>query len=222
MEKNTQRDREYLKEQLHTLSKKPHIYEEAWAGNWAENTNVYRYYHDAQNDEFRVIAEKDIKTDLEQQTGIRLDDLRTTLMPMTKEFRSCKAYLVTELSFLHDDEGFSREAQLLKQIEDFRWGIPPGEYIRTRQPKQIYTTDLEKLNRGLATPPHILVAEEIVISTSIIVALTEFIQLTHRLILTASCTIFDGHVATTLIITKGSLILPPCFDQRLLFAGSAL
>ncbi len=87
LEKNTKRDREYLKEQLHTLSKQTPIYEEAWAGNWVEHTNVYRYCCDAQNDELRVATGNDIKTDLEQKTGIRLDDTRTAVFPLLREFR---------------------------------------------------------------------------------------------------------------------------------------
>lgn len=80
--------------------------------------------------------------------------------------------MITELSFIRDTDTFSNEIELLKQIEDFKWGMMPGDYVRSRRPRYAFVYDPSIINHGIPTPPHIELGDEIIQMFSL---LTEYL-----------------------------------------------
>jgi hypothetical protein len=178
----TQGGRKKLWENIRKLSKFSSRYEDAWAGDWAEHFNVYRYDFDPQQEELILVDEKDIKADLGRVSRIGLDGVRDQIPAITRSFSTVREKFVAELSFIADHSQFSGETKLLNQIEEFQWGSKPGEYIRSRRPARILTDNPSIFNRGMPVPPHIAVGEEIVFTMSILASYDEFEKLLQRLI----------------------------------------
>jgi len=177
----TKQQRASMWKRIKKVSEFSSRYEDAWAGNWVEHTNLYRFNFNATQDELRSLTDGDIKRDLHQVSGVNLDAFRTEIPPISKKFFALKDFVVTELALILDMDTFNKEIELLKQVESFKWGAEPGSYIRLRRPQRIMTDDPFILNRGLQTPPHILVGEEIIFTTSLLASYDSFEQLMQRL-----------------------------------------
>jgi hypothetical protein len=126
--------------------------------------------------------ENDIKEDLKQNTGIDLSALQKKIPPISKTFVELKEFILSELSFIRDIEMYKNEMELLNQVEKFKWGLNPGDYIRSRKPQHVVFYDSAQLMRGMQTPPHIAIGEILVYTFSLLTSYDNFEKLSHRLI----------------------------------------
>ena len=179
----TKDQRKELNEQIESLTQVTSKYEESWAGEWfKDNYNVYHQNFNPASGKGMQCDEDDIKNDLKKETGISLEDIRQKIPALSKAFFEFKDFILSELSILKDLEGYKQESEILDQIENFQWGIDPGEYIKQRRPRYAYVTDPTFINKGINTPPHIAVGGEIVFTFSILTSYDNFEKLSHRLI----------------------------------------
>jgi hypothetical protein len=171
-----------LFDKVQNLMNHTSVYEDSWGGDWMENTNVYRKNFDPNNNEWTTVDVRYIKRHLITNTQVDIDEVRKHLPSISKQFRDLKDFFLAELSFIGDIEVFQNESVLLTQVEEFKWGLNPGDYIRSRRPQYAIVYDPSIINRGIPTPPHIEVAEDIVHAFSILVSFDNFEKLAHRLI----------------------------------------
>jgi len=174
--------RKSITSQIEKLAESTYLYDETWGGDWTQNTNVYKRSFKKSNPEWVRVDEDYIKQDLKKRTGIDLDEITNKTPEISKQFFELRDFLISELSFIYDNETFKKEKEILKQIENFKWGMAPGEYTRSRQPEYTFITDPTILNRGLQTPPHIKVGEDIIFSFSLLQSYENFEKLAHRLL----------------------------------------
>lgn len=178
----TQKPRQNLLEQIKKLSNYTSTYEDSWEGDWAENPFTYAKNFKPSCGEWMTIDLKFIKSDILKHTEINIDELRKGIPEISKQFFELREFLITELSFIRDNDAFSNEIELLKQIEDFKWGMMPGDYIRSRRPRYAFVNDPSIINRGISTPPHIELGDEIIQTFSLITSYDNFEKLATRLI----------------------------------------
>jgi hypothetical protein len=179
---STEQLRKDISEKIETLIKNTPRYADSWVGDWAENTDRYYKDFDTSVGEGMSIDENYIKKDLLRITKIDLDKLRKQTPTISKQFFELKDFILSELSFFKDIEVFKNETELLKQIEEFKWGMKPGDYTRSRRPKFAFVTDPSTMNRGAQTPPHISVGEDLIFTFSLLASYDNFEKLAHRLI----------------------------------------
>lgn len=93
-----------------------------------------------------------------------------------------KVIISTELVVIEGEERFSRENEIVKEIEEQKWGISENEVIQIKQPRGAMTRDSLAANQGLKIPPHIAFEAKLVSYLSKISSLEEFIAKSSRLI----------------------------------------
>jgi hypothetical protein len=174
--------RKALTEQIKTLTNYTSRYEDGWVGDWTENTNLYALNFDLTNGKWMTIDYKDLKRDILKKTGISIDELQNKIPPISKKFFELRDFFITELSFIKDIDAFANEGDLLKQIEDFKWGMTPGDYTRSRRPQFAFVSDLSAINRGIPTPPHIKIGEDLIFTFSLLTSYDNFEKLTYRFV----------------------------------------
>lgn len=179
---STTEERKDIWTKIEALTKFSSRYEESWAGEWLKNSNLYHKNFNPSNQQRVNVDDKFIKQDLEKQSGINLDQLCKRITPLSKAFFELRDFVLSELSFIQDIDAFKSETELLKQIEDFQWGMNPGDYVRSRRPRYAFVQDVSVINNGLTTPPHIEVGEEIIFTFSLLTSYDNFEKLAHRLI----------------------------------------
>jgi actin-related protein len=180
--KATSAERKDIWAKIEVLSKFSDRYENGWMGEWLQNENLYHQDFNPQNIRWVKIDEKFIKRDLAEQSGVDLDKLRNRIAPLSKDFFGLKDFILSELYFITENEIYKSEAALLTQIENFHWGMNPGDYVRSRRPKFGFVLDPSVINRGLTVPPHIGVGEEIIFTLSLLTSYDNFEKLAQRLI----------------------------------------
>ncbi len=174
--------RQNLNEQINTLVNYTSRYEDSWGGDWAENTNIYSQNFDLSNGHWMTINYEYLKGDILKNVGISIDEMQNQIPKISKRFFELKDFLVTELSFIRDINAFTNETELLRQIEDFKWGMTPRDYTRSRRPKYAVVYDASVVNRGIPTPPHIEIGEHLIFVFSILTSYDNFEKLAYRLI----------------------------------------
>ena len=123
-----------------------------------------------------------IKKDLLKISGVDINNVRDRITPLSKSYFELKDFILSELSFIRDIDIYKNEIELLNQIEDFKWGMNPGDYARSRRPQLAFVQNPYELNKGLSTPPHIVVGGEIIFAFSLLASYDNFEKLAHRLI----------------------------------------
>lgn len=172
-----------LKGKIETLTKFTSKYEESWAGEWfQDNYNHYYWNFDPSSGKVMQIDEDYLKQNLLKVTGINIEDIENDIPTLSKLFFEFKDSILSELSILRDLDNFKQECKILDQIENFQWGIDPGEYIKSRRPKYAFVTDPYFLNKGIDTPPHIQVGSDIIFTFSLLASYDNFEKLSNRLI----------------------------------------
>lgn len=174
--------RKGLLQKVQKLSQYSSRYEDSWCGDWAENTDMYSKNFIPDTGELMRVDVKFIKQDIKKNSGIDIDELRKQTPAISKQFFDLREFFLTELSFIKDIEAFKNEVELLKQIEDFKWGMTPGDYTRSRRPRFAFVYDPSIINRGIPTPPHIELGEDIIFTFSLLTSYDNFERLAHRLI----------------------------------------
>ncbi len=145
-------------EQYHELTKKAFEvtkkFENLWCGGWGQSDyNVYtnpnnrNQYLECDSSFFYEYINKKLSIDVES-VGKFIDEM---MIP----YKKFQRHIITELSVIKGEVGFENEIELLEKIEKFNWGIEASEYIRMQQPNQ-FVVDMNVLNRGISTPPHII------------------------------------------------------------------
>jgi hypothetical protein len=164
------------------LAKAAHVFEETWGGDWINSPNLYKENFESSNPNWEGVDETRIRLYLKGQTEIDLNEIRNDMTNLSRQFFELRDFLISELSFINNDESFKNETELLKQIENFKWGIELGEYTRSRRPMYAFLQDPTILNRGLKTPPHIEIGEQIIFTYSLLSSYDNFEKLGNRLI----------------------------------------
>jgi len=174
--------REILSDQIEKLSQALLPYKKSFCGNWGKSFNVYRRNFNQYTNEVMTIDKEYIKAELKSKskTGIDLDNVRKIIPEISKSFFKLQDFILSEISFIGDIEGFSREAELLTKIENFQWGRKPGEYITSKQPKPTTLADQVFFSRGFSVPPHIEIKDEIWFTFCLLNSYDDFEKLANR------------------------------------------
>jgi hypothetical protein len=179
---NTQELRKDISKKIEALINITPRYEDSWVGDWTKNTDHFYKDFNTSSIEGMNVDEKYIKQDLFQITGIDIDELSKQTPIISRQFFELKDFILSELSFIKEIEAFKNEAELLKQVEEFKWGMRPGDYIRSRRPQYAFVTDLTIMNKGVQIPPHIAVSGDLIFTFSLLTSYDNFEKLAHRLI----------------------------------------
>lgn len=179
---STVAERKDLSKNIEILTLHTSRYEESWAGNWVDQTDLFHKNFNTSNREGMNVDESYIKKDLQRISGIDINNERDRITPLSKSFFELKDFVLSELSFIRDIDIYKNESELLNQIEDFKWGMNLGDYARSRRPHLAFVQNPYELNKGLSTPPHIAVIGEIIFAFSLLASYDNFEKLVHRLI----------------------------------------
>ena len=164
LESTTLQERGRILEKITTVYKNLNTYSGSWAGDWTQDVNLYWSDFNINSQHPMIVDRKYIKEDLKTKTQIDIDELSNRISEITLLYFNFRDFILAELSFINDIDIYANESKLIKSIEEFKWGYSKGEYIKSRSPKWAYVDDLSILNKGLQTPPHILVEDTVVSS----------------------------------------------------------
>lgn len=179
---NTTPTRKAILEQIESISKISSKYEGGWAGDWTEKSNLYYKNFNLASQDGMIIDEKYILQDIKRLTNCDLNEIKNQAKPISKTFFELKDFILSELSIIKGNDSFQNEIELIKQIENFKWGMSPGDYTKSRRPQQIYVYDPTIINRGLSVPPHIAIADDLILTFSLLNSYDNFEKLVHRLL----------------------------------------
>lgn len=174
--------RQNLNEKVQKLTSNLSKYENSWAGDWVEKPNLYYKNFKTSGNDGMNVDENYIKNDLIKTSGIDIDEVKEKVTPISKMFFELKDFILSELSFIKDIEGYKNEIELLDQIEVFKWGMNPGDYVRSRRPQSVFVRNPYALNTGITTPPHIEVGGDVLFVFSLLNSYDNFQKLAQRLI----------------------------------------
>ena len=76
-----------------------------------------------------------------QVRTLSLQTLNKEIGAIANEAGELRRTICTELSVIHGIQGYEQEAELLKQLEEFKWGMPPEGFVRTYMPSQFHSYD---------------------------------------------------------------------------------
>jgi len=158
-------------------------FDQNWVGAWASPT--YNQYIDFTSGDSRpiVINEEYIQVYIEKESGVTIKEIKDEVSKILKAHRDFRDKLVTELSVIKGMDNLDPEIDLLINIESHKWGISPRDYVKMKIPKSIITYDLATvLNRGLNTPPHLIIGGELFYLFSTLAATEDFQKNTKRLL----------------------------------------
>lgn len=174
-------DIDSLQEQIKKLTEVSSNFDRNWAGQWASRT--YNIYNNFVNGNGQLQLDEDaILKYIEEQTGIKLEDIKSQIPKISKTYRVFQDKVVTELSIINGKENFEPEIELLSKIEKQEWGITPWDYVKMRRPQSIMTHDPFILNKGLDTPPHLKVGGELMSLFSILASTENFEKNVQRIL----------------------------------------
>jgi len=181
LESNQGKSLEITYETLNSLSELTEEFEKLWVGGWGQ-TN-YNHYQNPKNYNEIIQVNADYFYDiLSKKQKINVDALDREITKDLAPYKKFQQHLITELSIIRDNENFTNENELLKSIEDFKWGFDASDYIKLRRPSQIPIYDIRALNRGLETPPHIAVVAYLVSLTTKTYSVINFEEIVSRIL----------------------------------------
>mgnify|MGYP001560723169 FL=1 len=156
-------------------------FENLWVGGWGQ-TN-YNHYLNPKNHNERIQVNAEYFYDmLSKKQKVNVDNLEKDISKCLEPYKKFQQHLITELSVIRDKENFNNENELLKSIEDFKWGFDASDYIKLRRPNQIPVYDMRVLSRGLDTPPHIAVVAYLVSLTTKAYSVKNFEEIVSRIL----------------------------------------
>jgi hypothetical protein len=156
-------------------------FEELWVGGWGQDD--YNHYRNPKRYDEGIQVNVEYFYDLiSKEYKINLDKLEAETKKNIKPYQNFQKKIVTELSFIRDNENFKNENEILNKVEDFSWGIDMKEYIKFRTPNQIPVYDMRTLSRGVLTPPHIQASAYLVSLSTKSFSYNPFDEIAYRLI----------------------------------------
>ena len=170
-----------LHDTINSLSETANDFENLWAGGWGQSS--YNHYHNPKNYNEGIQVNTDYFYDIiSKKHKINIDNIERDVSKNLEPYKKFQHHLITELSVIRDNENFNNENELLKSIENFKWGLDPSDYITLRRPNQIPVFDMRVLSRGLETPPHIAVNAYLITLATKAYSVINFEELVSRIL----------------------------------------
>lgn len=132
--------------------------------------------------EWREREDCEVINHIEAYCGLKLIDLLPPIEETIKIANELKEMISTELILIENDEKFSKENEIISDLEKQKWGVSEIDVILIKRPKSAMTRDSIAACQGLKTPPHIAYEAKLISNLSKIAILEEFIAKTSRLI----------------------------------------
>lgn len=170
-----------INETLKLALEQTKLFEDSWIGGWGQS-NYNNYINPNNTNEAIEVNDKYFYNILETEQGVDLTSLEKQVFGKLKPFKKFQQKLITELSVIRDQENFTNENELLKSIEDFKWGFDNSAYIKMRTPSKIPVYDISVLSRGLDTPPHISVIAYVIALSTQSYSVKNFEELASRIL----------------------------------------
>eukprot|EP01012_Entosiphon_sulcatum_P041140 TRINITY_DN54943_c0_g1_i1.p1 TRINITY_DN54943_c0_g1~~TRINITY_DN54943_c0_g1_i1.p1 ORF type:complete len:357 (+),score=9.72 TRINITY_DN54943_c0_g1_i1:46-1116(+) len=117
-----------------------------------------------------------------KKTGIDLQKVEKEINNNVRAFRKFNNSVISDLSFIRDDEKYKQETQLLDKLENYEWGTNINDIIRLYRPNNLLVYDTSQVNRGLQTPPHVYVTAYYMSMVTECGACNNYIDLVKRLL----------------------------------------
>lgn len=156
-------------------------FEDSWIGGWGQD-NYNNYINPNNANQAIEVNDEYFYNILETKQKVNLRSLEKQVFEKLKPFKKFQQKLITELSVIRDKENFTNENELLKSIEDFKWGFDSSAYIKMRTPSSIPVYDMSVLSRGLDTPPHISVIAYVIALSTQSFSVKNFEELASRIL----------------------------------------
>ncbi len=164
---------------LETLSETLYEIEKSWIGSWGSES--FDYYKNTDGETIRINA-KYINEFIDEATNLNLNSIEENTTSIIKIYQAYKEKVITELSIIKGVENLKSEIELLDRLENYGWGISSRDFIKRKMPKSIYTSNPSQiLNRGLDTPPHLIVQGRLNEIATSLISVMEFNKSTIRL-----------------------------------------
>lgn len=155
-------------------------FEDSWIGGWGQDD--YNNYINPNNTSQAIeVNDEYFYKIIETQLEVNLRFLEKQIFEKLNPFKKFQQKLITELSIIREKENFTNENELLKSIEDFKWGFDASSYIKMRTPSSIPIYDMSIITRGLQTPPHISVIGHIIALSTQSYSVKNFEELASRI-----------------------------------------
>lgn len=172
-----------LKLKIRKLTESLSKFDRNWVGEWASET--YNYYNDftTSNNRTVVFDEHGILEYIESESGVTIKEIKDKVPDISKAHRDFKDIVVTELSVIKGIDKLNPEIDLLNRLETYKWGISPLDYIKMKRPQSFVTRDPASiLNKGLDTPPHLIIGGELMSLFTTLSSIEGFQRSVKRLI----------------------------------------
>ena len=156
-------------------------FDDLWIGSWGQG-NYNHYRNPKKPAQGREIDVKYIYKLISTQENINLETLESEILINIKPFKNFKKKLITEMTFIRNNENLINENEILKKIEDFKWEIDADEYVQFSRPNHIIVHRIQNMINGILTPPHILAKAYIINLSTKAYSYNPFNDLANRLI----------------------------------------
>lgn len=183
----------YLNEVLESALKNIEKFESSWNGSWIKGeTDLYFNNRQEVSDyellnligisnQLKKITNSDIEKYIEESSKFQIELVRQEICDMIEQAKEICDDFCIELSLIKTQENFADEVKNIDELEQFKWGVLPTEYIEIKRPKTIIgnITDFQK---GFDVPPHIKVQATIIYLLTANSSLIDFIKKSKKLI----------------------------------------
>jgi hypothetical protein len=148
--------------------------EESWDNEWGGLSNFSPRWQER--------SLREVQRAIEDRAGVSLGDVgriadrvREVCQPLQQEF-------MTVLSPVCDLAGFVKEAELLAKLENIKWIVPPGNFVRAlASDAPLASRDANAVMQGKQAPHHLEVEAAIVTNTSTLTTSRDFLTDAIRL-----------------------------------------
>ncbi len=119
---------------------------------------------------------------IENKTGLNISTIRKQIIEIMNETQQIQEEIITDLSILKELNQYKTEIATLDEINNMKWGVPESYLVKQKRPSNFFTRDMQALNLGMRTPPHIEYLVNVESSQTKIYSIRNFIKLANRLI----------------------------------------
>ena len=124
--------------------------------------------------------EQDVKARIEEIANVQFDTVEPSARKLLKRAREVQTEILVEMSPLYSMEGLDKENELLKRIEEHRWGRSAQKFVDANMPENFMSRDSTAFSQGARVPAHVYYQAIASEHESRVVSVESFVNLSRR------------------------------------------
>jgi hypothetical protein len=124
---------------------------------------------------------EDVASHIESKSnGLSIKQLESEIKPLMVHIKEIQNLLTTDLIIIQSDAHLQNEWELIRKVEEHRWGTSVATLNYIKMPKEAIV-DLDTAQMGMRVPPHILYENEVLVELSKIQSIEEFLRAAEKI-----------------------------------------